>query len=47
MMDVSKKFQNSKLSHHSTYSVMRKGYVKSAHIDRRDHLLHTFLSKLR
>lgn len=37
---VSKKFQNSKLSHHSTYSVMRKGYVKSAHIDRRDHLLH-------
>ena len=21
--------------HHSTYSVMRKGYIKSAHIDRR------------
>lgn len=37
---VAKKFQNSKLSYHSTYSVMRKGYIKSAHIDRRDHLLH-------
>tara|TARA_B110000211_G_scaffold230708_1_gene290728 strand:+ start:738 stop:1529 length:792 start_codon:yes stop_codon:yes gene_type:complete len=37
---VEKKFQNSKLSHHSTYSVMRKGYVKSAHLDRRDHLVH-------
>ena len=37
---VEKKYQNSKLSHHSTYSVMRKGYIKSAHIDRRDHLLH-------
>jgi len=37
---VSKKFQNTTLSYHSTYSVMRKGYIKSAHIDRRDHLLH-------
>lgn len=37
---VVKKFQNTKLSHHSTYSVMRRGYIKSAHIDRRDHLLH-------
>ena len=37
---VSKKFQNTRLSYHSTYSVMRKGYIKSAHIDRRDHLLH-------
>lgn len=37
---VEKRFQKSKLSFHSTYSVMRKGYIKSAHIDRRDHLLH-------
>jgi len=37
---VIKKFQKSQLSYHSTYSVMRKGYVKSAHLDRRDHLLH-------
>jgi hypothetical protein len=37
---VSKKFQNTRLSYHSTYSVMRRGYIKSAHIDRRDHLLH-------
>lgn len=37
---VAKKFHNTKLSYHSTYSVMRRGYVKSAHIDRRDHLLH-------
>ena len=37
---VNKKFQKSKLSYHSTYSVMRKGYLKSAHLDRRDHLLH-------
>ena len=33
-----KKFQKSRLSYHSTYSVMRKGYLKSAHLDRRDHL---------
>ena len=38
--NVEKKFQNSKFSYHSTYSVMRKGYIKSAHLDRRDHLLH-------
>lgn len=37
---VNKKYQKSKLSYHSTYSVMRKGYLKSAHLDRRDHLLH-------
>ena len=37
---VNKKFQKSRLSYHSTYSVMRKGYLKSAHLDRRDHLLH-------
>jgi len=38
--NVAKKFQNANFSYHSTYSVMRNGYVKSAHIDRRDHLLH-------
>lgn len=38
--NVEKKFQRSKLSYHSTYSVMKKGYIKSAHLDRRDHLLH-------
>ena len=37
---VAKKFQNTKLTFHSTYSVMRKGYMKSAHLDRRDHLIH-------
>jgi len=29
-----------KLSYHFSYSVMKKGYLKSPHIDRRDHLIH-------
>lgn len=28
------------LKYHSLYAVMKKGYVKSPHIDRRDHLIH-------
>lgn len=37
---VKEKFYNSKLSYHSTFSVMKNGYVKSPHLDRRDHLVH-------
>jgi hypothetical protein len=37
---VNKQFRNSKLIYHSSYSVMKKGYLKSAHLDRRDHLIH-------
>ena len=37
---VNKRFQSSKLIYHSSYSVMKKGYLKSAHLDRRDHLIH-------
>ena len=32
-----------KLNYHFSYSVMRKGYLKSSHIDRRDHLIHGIL----
>lgn len=36
---VSKRYCRSKLNYHSSYSVMKKGYLKSSHIDRRDHLI--------
>jgi hypothetical protein len=36
---VNKDFINSKLNYHSSYSVSKSGYLKSAHIDRRDHLI--------
>jgi len=32
-----------KLNYHFSYSVMKKGYLKSSHIDRRDHLIHGIL----
>ena len=38
---VNKKFHNSKLKYHMSLSLMRKGYLKSAHTDRRDHLIHS------
>ncbi len=37
---VVKKFHNSKLDYHMSLSIMKKGYLKSAHTDRRDHLIH-------
>ena len=37
---VSKKYQKSKIIYHSSFSIMKKGYKKSSHIDRRDHLIH-------
>lgn len=36
---VNKNYINSKLNYHSSYSVSKSGYLKSAHIDRRDHLI--------
>lgn len=39
-MHVSKNFSHKSLKYHSSYSVMRKGYKKSPHLDRRDHLIH-------
>ena len=32
-------FKNNQLKYHSSFSIMKKGYVKSSHIDRRDHLI--------
>jgi len=40
---VQKNYQNKKLNYHSSFSVMKKGYEKSAHLDRRDHLIHMIL----
>ncbi len=37
---VKKNIPNKSLKYHSSYSVMRKGYKKSPHLDRRDHLIH-------
>jgi len=37
---VKKKIIPNKLKYHSSYSVMKKGYKKSPHLDRRDHLIH-------
>jgi len=37
---VKKGYRKEKLKYHSSFSVMKKGYKKSAHLDRRDHLIH-------
>ena len=37
---VKKKIPHYLLKYHCSYSVMKKGYIKSPHIDRRDHLIH-------
>ena len=37
---VKKKVFSSSLKYHSSYSVMKSGYKKSPHLDRRDHLIH-------
>ena len=37
---MSKKIPHYLLKYHCSYSVMKKGYIKSPHIDRRDHLIH-------
>ena len=38
--NVRKKYQRSSLKYHSSFSLMKKGYKKSSHLDRRDHLFH-------
>jgi hypothetical protein len=38
--NISSNFINSKIIYHSSYSTMKKGYLKSPHLDRRDHLVH-------
>ena len=38
--NVNKEYHNSKLKYHSSFSIMRAGYKKSAHLDRRDHVIH-------
>ncbi len=40
---VKKQHQNKKLNYHSSFSIMKNGYEKSAHLDRRDHLIHMIL----
>ena len=37
---VNKQYHRSSLKYHSSFSVMKKGYKKSSHLDRRDHLIH-------
>lgn len=37
---VRKKYHNTRLKYHSSFSLMRSGYKKSSHLDRRDHLFH-------
>ena len=37
---LKKKIYSKSLKYHITYSVMKNGYIKSPHIDRRDHLIH-------
>lgn len=37
---VKQKVFPGRLKYHSSYSVMKKGYKKSPHLDRRDHLIH-------
>ena len=37
---VKQKILPGRLKYHSSYSVMKKGYMKSPHLDRRDHLIH-------
>jgi hypothetical protein len=37
---VDKKYQKEKLKFHMAIASMRKGYIKSPHTDRRDHLIH-------
>ena len=39
-LHVKANFQNSKLKYHSSFSIMIKGYKKSANLDRRDNLIH-------
>lgn len=36
---VNYSFKDKELKYHSSLSIMKKGYVKSSHIDRRDHLI--------
>ncbi len=39
-LHVNKEHLNTNLKYHSSFSIMRKGYKKSSHLDRRDHLIH-------
>ena len=40
MENVHPKYLSSKIKYHMSLSFMSKGYLKSPHIDRRDHLIH-------
>ena len=37
---LKRKIYSKSLKYHNSYSVMKNGYIKSPHIDRRDHLIH-------
>ena len=39
LQNVNKKFLNSKIKYNMNFALMRKGYLKSPHLDRRDHLI--------
>ena len=43
---VNPNFINSKIKYNMNFGLMIKGYVKSAHLDRRDHLISEFLPKI-
>lgn len=37
--NVNSNYLNSKIKYHMNFALMKKGYLKSAHLDRRDHLI--------
>lgn len=39
LKNVNTKFVNSKIKYNMNFAVMKKGYLKSPHLDRRDHLI--------
>ena len=39
LKNVNSKFVNSKIKYHMNFALMKKGYLKSPHLDRRDHLI--------
>ena len=38
-MHVNYEFQKSKIKYHMNFAIMKRGYLKSAHLDRRDHMM--------
>ena len=39
-INLKKKYHKSKLDYHLSFSLMKKNYIKSPHLDRREHMIH-------